>query len=366
MVHVYRRSNSNDSIVSLTNSYLLRDPTDQLPGLNTLRFILAIWVVLIHYSLFLQWTGTKFSQADLPLHQYLGWFYAHWDEPVPIFWAISGAVFAVAYPDSTFFSLKRFLVARFARLFPLHWIALGLTISIHLLHFYVLREITCKINFPVIAFNLMLVQRWLPLYNESINGPSWSISVEILTYVVFVIYRIINYVWTDLLIVVVSTFLLIFSHTEIRNSPYLSIILFFITRRLVQIVVLRLKYATIYSLLTMLFSSILLHVFCPEYSILSKAPLVVIVTILIYRKYSKILDPKIIGDITYSLYLIHAPIMSCISFVIKYLKVDGRLVLHPLFYTSYFCMLLTISSLSFYFIEKKFRAAINEVLCGRS
>lgn len=315
--------------------------------------------------MFLQWTGTRFSQTELPLHQYLGWFYAHWDEPVPIFWAVSGAVFAVSYPNSTIFNTKRFLVARFARLFPLHWIALGLTILIHLLTFYVLREITCKINFPVIAFNLMLVQRWLPLYNESINGPSWSISVEILTYVVFVFYRIINYVWTDLLIVVVSTFLLISSHTDIRASPYLSISLFFITRRLVQIVLLRLKYVTIYSILIMLFSSVISHVVCPEYSILSKAPLVVIVTILTYRKYPKILDPKFIGDITYSLYLIHAPIMLCISFVIKYLKVDGRLVLHPLFYTFYFFMLLTISSFSFYYIEKKFRASINEVLCGR-
>ena len=357
-------SKSNLILPRSKHAYSLRDPADRLPGLNTLRFILAIWVVLIHYSLFLQWTGTRFSQAELPLYQYLGWFYAHWDEPVPIFWAVSGAVFAVSYPNSTVFNTKRFLVARFARLFPLHWIALGLTISIHLLHFYILQEFTYKLSFPVIAFNIMLIQRWLPLFNESLNGPSWSISVEILTYVVFALYRIVNYLWADLFIVVLSTFLLMFSHTEIRNSPYLSISLFFITRRLVQIVLLRSKYVTIYSLLSLLLSSIVLHVCCPEYSILSKAPLVVIVTILIYGKYSNFVDPKFIGDITYSLYLIHAPIMSCISFGVKYLKVDGRVVLHPIFYTSYFCLLIAISSLSFYHIEKKFRASINEALCG--
>jgi peptidoglycan/LPS O-acetylase OafA/YrhL len=90
-------------------------PNRQLPSLTPLRGIAALWVVLYHY------TAQYFPNLDITNYtQVIGKGYL----AVDIFFMLSGFVmthvYHRAFSESITNNYKNFLVARFARLYPLH------------------------------------------------------------------------------------------------------------------------------------------------------------------------------------------------------------------------------------------------------
>jgi peptidoglycan/LPS O-acetylase OafA/YrhL len=88
----------------------------------------------------------------------------------------------------------RFLIARIARIYPLHVATLGALVALALGHWlvsnYVLvtptREpLTQYVDVPAVWTNLLLVQGWGIVNRESWNYPSWSISTEWAAYMLF-------------------------------------------------------------------------------------------------------------------------------------------------------------------------------------
>ncbi|CND89459.1 acyltransferase family protein [Yersinia enterocolitica] len=145
----------------------------KLDALTTLRFFAAAMIVIGHvHPLF----GSLGVAKNFALAQ-----------GVSFFFVLSGFILAYNYKtlqDGK--SVKRFLVARFARIWPLHIATLSIWIYLFYPNF-----INDLISSTQAAFKLflhiMLLQSWsfTEPWIVSFNGAAWSISTEAFFYVVF-------------------------------------------------------------------------------------------------------------------------------------------------------------------------------------
>lgn len=155
-------------------------PAD-LRALTSLRAFLAVGVVLFHYQL--QWDPALGFSPIIERSRLA----------VDAFFMLSGFILAHVYGPafaSGTFNYRRFLVARLARLYPLHLAVLGGVLAM------VLGAMAAGVRFdadsyPPLAFfqTLFLVQAWFPT-DAVINwsGPSWSLSAEWFAYLLFPAY----------------------------------------------------------------------------------------------------------------------------------------------------------------------------------
>jgi peptidoglycan/LPS O-acetylase OafA/YrhL len=164
----------------------------KLPGLEALRFVAAFAVLIWHYQHFsyLADAPVDLIRAQLPLYGLLRPFYEAGEYGVWVFWCISGFIFFWKYRDAisdrsvTGWS---FFVFRFSRLYPLH---LATLIAVAILQSLYFRAHGCFFvyqNNDIRHFLLQLFMagKWGFERGDSFDGPVWSISVEVLVYVVF-------------------------------------------------------------------------------------------------------------------------------------------------------------------------------------
>jgi peptidoglycan/LPS O-acetylase OafA/YrhL len=160
----------------------------QLPSLTSLRGLAALWVVLFHY------TALYFPRLDITGHSSLiGKGYL----AVDLFFMLSGLVmthvYCRAFCDSVKDNYRRFMVARIARLYPLHIVVLLLFVAAALLVQFIAYAktgaaegipLTGTRSLAAAAANLFMLQG-LSAEHLSWNFPSWSISVEFMAYLAF-------------------------------------------------------------------------------------------------------------------------------------------------------------------------------------
>jgi peptidoglycan/LPS O-acetylase OafA/YrhL len=160
----------------------------QLPSLTALRGLAALWVVLFHY------TALYFPRLDMTGHSSLiGKGYL----AVDLFFMLSGFVMTHVYYRAFCESVKEnyrsFLVARIARLYPLHVVVLLLFVATALLvQLLAYASTGTAQGIPLIGTrslaaaiaNLFMLQG-LSAEHLSWNYPSWSISVEFMAYLAF-------------------------------------------------------------------------------------------------------------------------------------------------------------------------------------
>jgi peptidoglycan/LPS O-acetylase OafA/YrhL len=160
----------------------------QLPSLTSLRGVAALWVVLFHYSVvyFPNLDSSGFS--GLIGKGYLA---------VDMFFTLSGFVMTHVYYRAFLQSIggnyRDFLVARIARLYPLHVLVLTLFVVAALaarLTEYAATgafhsiPLTGPRSFAAFVANLFMLQG-LDAGQLSWNYPAWSISVEFIAYLAF-------------------------------------------------------------------------------------------------------------------------------------------------------------------------------------
>ncbi|WP_363348186.1 acyltransferase [Methylocystis echinoides] len=141
--------------------------------LTSLRFFAAAMVVIGHsngtFGLPQEWTRL------FPSYQ-----------GVSFFFVLSGFILTLRYPRlKSFEESRRFLVARFARIWPLHAVAF---FSLFWALDWVPHYLSTPEGSAAAVLNLSLLQAWSPYtcYNMSYNAVSWSISVEAFFYVAFI------------------------------------------------------------------------------------------------------------------------------------------------------------------------------------
>jgi peptidoglycan/LPS O-acetylase OafA/YrhL len=140
------------------------------PGLDLFRFLAALIVFSGHAVYFSSYSKNLESNNLLsPIRT--GTF------AVDFFFTLSGFVLCTRIPNF------RWICARVLRLYPAYFFGLVLAILINLL-------IDNKIgtNLEGLVLNLFGVQALSPSYALALNGPLWSLSVEIITTPLFILF----------------------------------------------------------------------------------------------------------------------------------------------------------------------------------
>jgi len=165
-----------------------KTPAGQLPSLTSLRGVAALWVVLFHYSVVYFPSLNSSGYSSLVGKGYLA---------VDMFFMLSGFVMTHVYHQAFLQSIgdnyRGFLVARIARLYPLHVLVLTLFVVVAL----TARGVDCAVtgvfngipltgprSFTAFIANLFMLQG-LNAGQLSWNYPAWSISVEFIAYLLF-------------------------------------------------------------------------------------------------------------------------------------------------------------------------------------
>ena len=162
-----------------------------LPGLTSIRFLLALGVVLFHYHL--QWPWRDVEVTGLFERARLG---------VDAFFILSGFILTHVYDRELVegrFSYSRFIAARVARIFPLHLAVVAFMMLL------VGGATILGADYDPVGYSLdgllrtlLLVQAWLPAPFPTEwhwNGPSWSLSAEWFAYLLFPAFAWIGLSW---------------------------------------------------------------------------------------------------------------------------------------------------------------------------
>lgn len=166
-------------------------------SLDAIRGLAALIVVLCHWQFYFykdQTLQTKpLEELGLPLFPYLSIFYHHAFFAVDLFFLLSGFIFFWFYADKIAdrkTPFGNFMCYRLTRLYPVHFITL--------LSLIILQYIMISMNGHTFIIqnndtyhfllNLFVIHSWgfekTPALN-GFNGPSWSVSVELLLYLLF-------------------------------------------------------------------------------------------------------------------------------------------------------------------------------------
>jgi peptidoglycan/LPS O-acetylase OafA/YrhL len=158
-------------------------------NLTGIRGCAALWVVFFHFR-FDIYEATSYLDLFKPIlnRGYLG---------VDLFFFLSGFILGYVYLDDYLENrlprsqiVKDFFIKRFARLYPVYF---STTLAAYLLYYVAIQsghefQWNSASNFNVLNLvkNLFGVQSWDG--SPSLNGPSWSVSVEFFAYLVFPIF----------------------------------------------------------------------------------------------------------------------------------------------------------------------------------
>lgn len=164
-----------------------------LPGIELLRFVCACAVLLWHYQHFAYIANAAhdFSPERQPFYAQLAFFYRFGLYGVQVFWCISGFIFFWKYGATIAargIGAGRFFLLRFSRLYPLHLATLLLVAALQAAYlgghgYYFVYGDNSAASF---VLQLGMASHWLfPLTTWSFNGPIWSVSLEVLAYLLF-------------------------------------------------------------------------------------------------------------------------------------------------------------------------------------
>lgn len=165
----------------------------RLTALDALRGVAALAVVAWHWQHFFAISGhwqAGWARSMQPFFWLLEPLYVQGWAAVDLFFVLSGFVFFWLYGESIRegrVGMGAFALARFSRLYPLQLLTLILVAVLQSFYF------TRVGNFFIYQDNdwrhfilhLGLVQNWWPNMPQSFDGPSWSVSIEVLLYLIF-------------------------------------------------------------------------------------------------------------------------------------------------------------------------------------
>jgi peptidoglycan/LPS O-acetylase OafA/YrhL len=158
----------------------------EIPALTGVRALAAWWVVLLH----LQPAFAALTSSLAPLSGFLA---NGGVQGVDLFFVLSGFVLSLNYYDRfqrlNATSYGRFLWLRLARIYPVHLVGLAVWAVFLVINTFVGHVDAARNNsyfgIQYLVANLLLVQSWWIPMKMSWNYPAWSISLEWLVYLWF-------------------------------------------------------------------------------------------------------------------------------------------------------------------------------------
>lgn len=151
-----------------------------LHSLTVLRFFAAFMVFGFHF----------FSFPDE--YVYLNRLFQRGSFGVDFFFLLSGFVLGYSYfqkfnNPTHQFSLKKFFISRFARIAPVYYLALALSVPLFFYELSRMSELDKSHAWSTIPLSLTFLQSYsgLEITQNSWNIPSWTLSVELFFYLIF-------------------------------------------------------------------------------------------------------------------------------------------------------------------------------------
>ena len=346
-----------------------------IPILHLYRFLAALSVVIFHYRIFYSSDVSKFaiSQKIQPFYNFLLYPYEYGWMAVQFFFFLSGFVFYLTYLDKinvTEINFKKFFILRFSRLYPLHFFTLLLVVVIFLVQG---RHILLQnIDIWHLLLNFFLIQNWGMENGPSFNEPSWSISIEIMMYLIFYfIAKNKRFVWYTTPILIIISALVFFEKKLIGYGGFcffLGGFVFLIYEKIKKINgynKLKFFIFSIFFLITLFFLTVL------KYTQLSPTeikiiiivflfPLILTTSIMYKIKIKKISNFfNFLGNISYSTYLLHFPLQIIILTFLKHqgTRFDFN---NQFFFLLYIFFIIFSSTASYVFFENKIKIYIRK------
>lgn len=366
-------------------------------SLDIARGFAALTVVLWHWQIFYSYSiaipDNTFVVRDQPLYSIFFLFYNDGVLAVDFFFLLSGFIFFYLYADKIGRRLingKTFFTLRFSRLYPLHFATLLLVVFLQFVLINTTGYYLAYINNDLYHFilNTFFIQSWGLETAESFNSPSWSVSVEVLLYILFFIlcWYNLNRKYVLYLAILAGIVIGLYYPPIGRGifSFYLGGILYYWYTSLVGKPNLVL-YFKLFSAAAILF--VVLMVLESKYSIIESCTVNLLHTLHIFNKdaravagvvkfdnqlvrciifpvflmalalYETIKGPVakrlvFVGHISYSSYLLHFPLMLIITnIVIRTGYYQASTFNSPLALFGFFALLIPISLLSYYLFE---------------
>lgn len=326
---------------------------------------------------------------------------------VDFFFVLSGFVISYAYQNrlTNTQQTKEFIILRIARLWPLHVFILALFILLELIKLLVMQKtggwsvdtapFTHEYSIESIVSNIFLLQS-INLHDQlTWNYPSWSISVEFYTYLVFMVFTQLTQRYKQLtkpihFIIILASFLMLYFNVDnldeatYQNGIFRCILGFFLGNICFEVFMLnkdkKIPFPSIIEISVLI--SIILFV-CQygsdKYSLFAPFLFVIVVFIFAYEQgivsqFLKISIIQNIGKWSYSIYMIHAFLILVIGRLFSiferttgndltiqhtYNNLDETLIYFKNMYVmdfltlGYITILIVLASFSFKYIELK-------------
>lgn len=367
-----RSCSDNNQHSNTIEQITMKKKETRLTILDSLRGLAAVGVIFFwHYQVFIG-EGEK-NISSYPFVQIFHWFYSYGWILVDLFFVLSGFVLCHAHNNRILKNkekFKNYLLHRIARLYPL-------TIFTTLFVFVIQRVrliggfgYTTHLHndFMHLVINTFLLQGIFSK-NYSLNGPSWTISILILLYILFFV--CIKFFYKKRFIFYASMIAIGFSLTGFKDYMFhfhfisRGLIAFFIGCFTYEIY----KYASDSKKKNILILTCFINIifiifatfFVPSNAKLMASVFVILFfpSIILLSLYSRIIiflfDRKIfnqIGYISFSMYLIHFPLQLLIITLNDFYHLNIQYK-SPYFFLFFFFFTVTVSYLVYNFFEKK-------------
>lgn len=139
----------------------------RIEQLTFTRFVAALLIVFFHFG------GGTYQFTNV----YTRFLFKQANVGVSYFFILSGFVMIIAYHKKKKVIFLDYMRNRFARIYPVYFIAIVL--------FFFIVFISKQASLLDFILNVLMIQAWIPGKALVGNIPAWSISVELLFYVLF-------------------------------------------------------------------------------------------------------------------------------------------------------------------------------------
>jgi peptidoglycan/LPS O-acetylase OafA/YrhL len=342
------------------NLYFVKFKVDSL---TSTRAFAAILVVIHH-----------FGRDVFPFKRFPG-FFGNGNLAVSYFFVLSGFVMYNVYADKDL-SYKDFIVKRVARIVPVYYLALLLFISLPILLHQLPNDFTKQL-----FIHVLFLQAYIPGYALTLNGPAWTLSVEMFFYCLFpalllfqkknnggfIVSLIVLFICSQAIHLWYSTHKYLLSDDNIDLvyfNPLIHLNQFLIGMaggRFYQ----KTKGKTNYVLMPLLLlcALFLLIIFRPEnlsYQTGLIAPVFMLFIVSVAKNDPPILNIKplvVLGEISYGIYILQVPVFA----ITNYMNSQYFQLRWGYFFYASLLLLILISFVSYYLIEKPLRKWISGV-----
>ena len=347
-------------------------PNNKLYGLEIIRFLSALAILLFHYQhfSFVGQSPNNLALIQLPFYGWLKPFYQNGGLGVQIFWGISGFIFFWKYAkviEEKTLNAWKFFVLRFSRLYPLHLATLLVVAGLQILYLQTHESSFVYGNTDWRHFipQLFLASNWGG-QGFSFNGPIWSISVEVLIYLFF--FLVARYLGASLFISIAVLLICAFiKYYNLTESFIVNCLLYFYAGGLIAALYNRLErsaYRNISLLISFVVAIGIPIIFHFGDNDFSKILLFCYVPFLIYagtinisssEKFNEVIAS--FGNMTYSSYLLHFPLQLLLVLIYQFLNITIPIYNH-LFFGAFMFTILLLSYITYRFFEKPMQSMI--------